>query len=48
MPVKLYLQVIGQTIPVPGLEECVSEDLSIWQLPGRIKYVLLQESWAFC
>ncbi len=38
MPVKLYLQVIGQTQIVNGLEECASQDLLIKELPTKIRY----------
>lgn len=41
MPVKLYLQVIGQTQKIPGLEDCLADDLTIRQLPVAIKYLLL-------
>jgi hypothetical protein len=40
MPVKLYLQVIGQTQKIPGLEDCLADDLTIRQLPVAIKYLL--------
>lgn len=40
MPVKLYLQVIGQTQKIPGLEDCLADDLTIRQLPVAIKSAL--------
>src|SRR5690242_3940704 len=41
MPVALYLQVIGQTRLIEGLEQCVTDGLTIETVPDNIRFVIV-------
>lgn len=41
MPLKLYLQTVGQTKVVPGLEEYIVSNLILRDLPVHIKCALI-------
>lgn len=40
MPIKIYLQVIGQGSWIDGLEQCIQQELSIEQAPDSVRHAL--------
>jgi hypothetical protein len=40
MPIKIYLQVIGHATIIPGIEDCITQGITIQQASDSIRHAL--------